>query len=394
MQSPSNKISGKRFFEIDGLKGTALFTILIYHFISYLNFPGRSITGTGLLSHTDKLISDLSYTFLFGKIYLVFSLLYGFTLFIQLGGTTGTKRYSRKENLLRLGCLFLFGIFNSIFFPGGDILVLYALMGLVTMLVSNLSNFWLMVIAAVLLAQPIQLIEIYNSARQGNLEIGAAYSDDLRNQVIATLQNGSLKDILLTNITKGPLISLVWAYESGRLTQLMGMLILGLVAGRKELFNYKRFDGHFWWMVLLVAGIVCAFIYFLKTQTLPLLNGGALALHADLAFGLWINLFFAFATVALLMLLFNSPLKKYFIPLTYMGKMSLTNYIFQSIAGAVIFLPIGFSLAAKAGATYSLLLGFAVGILMIWFSKRWLTTHRRGPLESIWNKAGLFHSPS
>ncbi len=66
--------------------------------------------------------------------------------------------------------------------------------------------------------------------------------------------------------------------------------------------------------------------------------------------------------------------------------MSLTNYITQSIAGAIIYFPFGFYLAPYCGYTLSLLVGFVLFLLQVQFCKWWLKGHKQGPLESLWHK--------
>ena len=66
--------------------------------------------------------------------------------------------------------------------------------------------------------------------------------------------------------------------------------------------------------------------------------------------------------------------------------MSLTNYITQSIAGAIIYFPFGLYLAPYCGYTLSLFIGFVLFLLQVQFCKWWLTGHKQGPLESIWHK--------
>lgn len=72
--------------------------------------------------------------------------------------------------------------------------------------------------------------------------------------------------------------------------------------------------------------------------------------------------------------------------LRFYGKMSLTNYISQSIIGAIIYFPFGLYLAPYCGYTLSLLIGFCVFLLQVKFCKWWLTGHKQGPLEYIWHK--------
>ena len=70
----------------------------------------------------------------------------------------------------------------------------------------------------------------------------------------------------------------------------------------------------------------------------------------------------------------------------YYGRMSLTNYITQSIAGAIIYFPFGLYLAPYCGYTLSLLVGFVLFLLQVQFCKWWLKGHKQGPLESLWHK--------
>ena len=72
--------------------------------------------------------------------------------------------------------------------------------------------------------------------------------------------------------------------------------------------------------------------------------------------------------------------------LRWYGRMSLTNYICQSVAGALIYFPIGLNLAPYCGYTVSLLIGVAVFLLQVLLSRWWLSRHRQGPLETLWHK--------
>ena len=72
--------------------------------------------------------------------------------------------------------------------------------------------------------------------------------------------------------------------------------------------------------------------------------------------------------------------------LRFYGKMSLSNYIGQSIAGAVIYFPFGLYLAPYCGYALSLIIGFVLFLLQVCFCKWWLKSHKQGPLEGIWHK--------
>lgn len=66
------------------------------------------------------------------------------------------------------------------------------------------------------------------------------------------------------------------------------------------------------------------------------------------------------------------------------GRMSLTNYITQSIIGSFLFYHWGLNL--KLCDTWSELLGLCVLIVQICFCTWWMKNHKRGPLEEVWRK--------
>lgn len=66
--------------------------------------------------------------------------------------------------------------------------------------------------------------------------------------------------------------------------------------------------------------------------------------------------------------------------------MSLTNYITQSIVGAIIYFPFGLYLAPYCGAAASLLIGCVVFLIQAKLCRWWLSVHRQEPLEYIWHK--------
>ena len=66
--------------------------------------------------------------------------------------------------------------------------------------------------------------------------------------------------------------------------------------------------------------------------------------------------------------------------------MSLTNYLSQSIVGAMLFYNWGFGLFRVCGHTVSWLMGAAFIALQYWFCTWWLKSHKRGPFEELWRR--------
>ena len=102
---------------------------------------------------------------------------------------------------------------------------------------------------------------------------------------------------------------------------------------------------------------------------------------------MWQKLAFTLVLISSFVLLYQNQRFSHAVSsLRYYGKMSLTNYITQSVIGAFIYFPFGLYLAPHCGYAVSFLIGVVVFSLQVAFCKWWLKRHRQGPLEHIWHK--------
>jgi uncharacterized protein len=102
---------------------------------------------------------------------------------------------------------------------------------------------------------------------------------------------------------------------------------------------------------------------------------------------MWQKLAFTFVLVSSFVLLYQKEKFRNMVSnLRLYGKMSLSNYITQSITGALIYFPIGLYLAPYCGYALSLLIGLATFFLQVQLCKWWLKSHRQGPLERLWHR--------
>ena len=68
------------------------------------------------------------------------------------------------------------------------------------------------------------------------------------------------------------------------------------------------------------------------------------------------------------------------------GRMSLTNYLLQSIIGSLIFCGYGLACYRLVGITYAVLIGLAMVVVQYLFCRHWFKNHSRGLLEGLWRK--------
>ena len=75
---------------------------------------------------------------------------------------------------------------------------------------------------------------------------------------------------------------------------------------------------------------------------------------------------------------------RFFVPF---GRMSLTNYVMQSIMGTFVYYGYGLGLYQFTGATFSILVALVLITIQWLFCRWWLKNHSQGPLENLWHKA-------
>lgn len=97
------------------------------------------------------------------------------------------------------------------------------------------------------------------------------------------------------------------------------------------------------------------------------------------------NLFMALSYILLILLLasYKFNILK---PFAYVGRMSLTNYIMQSLIFSIIFYGWGFGKFGMQEPTIFVWYAVGVFVFQLIFSYIWLKKRKHGPLEWLWRK--------
>jgi uncharacterized protein len=88
--------------------------------------------------------------------------------------------------------------------------------------------------------------------------------------------------------------------------------------------------------------------------------------------------------VILALLVENKKMKKWSKPLASAGRMSLTNYLLQSIIGTLIFYSYGFGLYGQVTLTTGTYLALGIFAIQVIISEIWLSKFKHGPVEKLW----------
>lgn len=76
-----------------------------------------------------------------------------------------------------------------------------------------------------------------------------------------------------------------------------------------------------------------------------------------------------------------------------MGKMSVSNYLAQSIIATTIFYAYGFGLYGKIGYFFGILLTIGIYTIQLFVSTYWLQKYRMGPVEYVWRLGTYLEKP-
>jgi uncharacterized protein len=104
-------------------------------------------------------------------------------------------------------------------------------------------------------------------------------------------------------------------------------------------------------------------------------------------FNMWKNLsMMLFYVSGVVLLYYRTSARNFLVKFAPYGKMSLTNYLSQSIIGGFIFYNWGLGMFRYSGHASSLLLGALCIALQYAFCRWWLKNHSHGLFESLWRR--------
>ncbi len=389
MSQKNDQTTIARIETVDALRGFAVMAILLVHHIEHFIFPvyPDAASQPAWLNVLDTGVFHVVFSLFAGKAYAIFALLFGFTFYVQFTNQQNKGKDFGYRFLWRLLLLAGFATVNAAFFPGGDVLLLFSVVGIFLFFVRNLSNKTILIIACVLLFQPVEwfhyLMSIINPSHTlPDLGVSGMYQE-----IAHYVKEGNFREFIFGNIIIGQKASLLWAVGAGRYLQTGGLFLLGFLIGRKQLFLSSEANARFWVKTLIVSAIVFGPLYQLKVLVSDNSDAAMVRQTAGVVFDMWQKLAFTAVLVSSFVLTYrNEKFRKLTSGLRFYGRMSLSNYIAQSVTGALIYFPIGLYLAPYCGYTLSFLIGIVVFLLQVWFCRWWLKNHRQGPCESLWHR--------
>lgn len=387
MNSSTTPIKNNRIEIADVLRGFAVMGITLIHFIERFSLNSFPEETSSVLLFTDRIIWEGVFFTISGKAYCIFALLFGFSFFIQDNSQKVKGNDFRGRFAWRLVLLFLIACVNSTLFPG-EILILYALLGYVLIAVCRLSTRTVAIIAAILLLQPLEwgqiVYALINPDYVMNAQLDAPYWE-----IVNTVQKeGSFLEMCKTAIWTGNVANMGWMILHGRVTQTAGLFMVGMLIGRSNAFPYSEKNIKMWIKTFILAVIAFFPLYGLAATLPDFITREALLTPSVLLLKSLANIAFTGILFAgIILVYYLTKFKDILHRLAPYGRMSLTNYLSQSLIGGFLFYNWGLGLYQHTGITVCFLIGIIVFYLQYSFCRWWLRSHRQGPLEWLWKKA-------
>ena len=210
----------------DVLRGLAVMGIIVLHSIEHFNFYSFPDTSTqsAWLNFSDKAIWDGLFFMFGGKAYAVFALLFGFSFFIQDNNQRMRGNDFRLRFCWRLILLFILGNINAAFFTA-EVLVLYSLVGFILPLTCRLKDKWLLILACVLLIQPLPLYYVINACVDPSFVTPSIPTGSYWGAAFQVQSHGTFLETLRVNLWEGQIASLAWAWDHGRVFQTAALFL-------------------------------------------------------------------------------------------------------------------------------------------------------------------------
>ena len=389
----------ERVQSLDVLRGLALLGILVVNILVYA--PKPSSPGDWLAAKVINIAAE-------GSFYPLFSLLFGvgFAVFLDRAASRGAKGVVLY--LRRLIALLAIAVLQIILLDEQNILVRYAFLGLPLMLFSRASARVCFAAAVICLALAVARSpvnhELLERERRDPALAAHARQQRAAKQALVWARRAEWDRVKATRSFLEAAEfrmrwqvpnQLAWSTNLRRnptLFHILAMFLLGAAAWRSGIFvephKYRRLMIHLcgWGIAVGLAGNLALNVgprgdsisFFASRPIITIV----VTLLADTALAL------GYASAVMLLWSGGEGVwRRRLSPLAWIGRMGLTNYLWQSVAMSLPFLPYGLGLAGKLPFWAYPLIAVPIFLSHIPISAWWLGRYRFGPVEWLWRAA-------
>jgi uncharacterized protein len=363
---------------VDALRGYALLGLFMVHCVERFELYWLDPRPDAWFDGTMAVFA--------GKAFAIFALLFGFSFATIMANERRRAGDFTWRFAWRLALLFAIGTLHAWVYRG-DILQVLAAVGLVMIPFDRLRSDKAALAIALLLFLQIPLLARAWAAAQG-AAWATAPAVFFGDSGLVTQASGSLAEAVASNA--GPGMRAKWSFylETGRVVEIAGLFLVGMVLQRRALFAEAAARCRLW----LAIAAASALLWLAVSQFEPLLlpptpdEGGAPMQRQSIEWftGQWRALSAMAFQVALFVVAWQTPLRRLLAVLVPAGRMTLTLYVGQSLVAAWLLYGYGLGLYDELSSATLVLGGLAAFALQLTLAAWWFRAFRYGPLEWLW----------
>jgi len=357
---PSSRINA-----IDAVRGVALFGVLAVNVVTAFRIsifqqflPNQFSDGASL----DGFVERFVHFALDMKSFSLFSILFGLGLAMQFErfSPTGRPFYFLTRRLI---ALLLLGAIHLLLIWNGDILVEYALAGLIVLPLLGLGR-------SSLAAVVVGLLALYGILGAFPTLVPFPGPEALAEHIAraqATYAHGSLADVLNFSLQE---IELIVPLHVSVFPRTVALFVFGVWIWRSGVLQQGRDNAG-------VFGFVAAIGILAGVTLTPRTGDPFLQRMAPVVFAI------GYGSLVVWIAQIEET-RRILAPFAAVGRMAFTNYVLHSLIFGFIFFGYGLGLFGQMGAASAFLLVVIVYAFQTIFSTLWLRRFLFGPLEWLW----------
>ena len=371
-------MNSERIHSIDGLRGFSLLGILLVNMFSFqFDTPFKQVIQDASLSN--EIAYYFTKIFAEGTFYPLFSFIFGYSLIGLISSIYRQNLRLYPVLLRRAFGLIVIGLIHYILLWSGDILLNYGLTLLVLLMCIKATPKVRVIVAYVCIGIAVLATGLTYAVSHLESDNVAAFA------TLEALQYGTYLEVvdnrLLFKVPESlPYIVAVLSHifnSCFTVVVILPFALFGMNAAQRGDFKVKQVavaSGKLHWIYLVIAGLLLKSCILLDSTigSFLFVGGGYV-----LTFG-YIRLF-----IWLFDKLFHARLRKFF---TSLGKMSLTNYLVQSLVCTTIFYGYGLGQFGKLGVALGILIAVVLYILQGLISSWYVNHFKQGPVEFVLRK--------
>lgn len=373
----------ERIHLIDSLRGFSLLGILIANMLIFqYGLYGKDEIDFYHLKPFDEFMYIFIKIFVESSFMPIFLFLFGYSIIMLRNKLEANGKRIKWHLFRRFLLLIVFGLLHSYLLWEGDILLSYGLTGILILIFVNRKKktilFWTITIFIV--GSLFSFIPMEEEGLENNLEL-----TNYLEKGEQIYSSGSYLEILdFRNNEETPLLFGMDEEEAAFFTLFLFILVpiitcpillLGMYAAKSGWFtnayaNRKKYG--FCAILFVLIGLILKSIQYIYTETT--LTVASYSIGGQV---LSIGYIFAFSYF------YSGEGQKYLSYFQSIGRLSMSNYLFQTMICTTIFYGYGFGLFGKLGVFNGFILSIAIFLCQVFISKMYLNKWKQGPFEKI-----------